>query len=118
MLTTRMLPFLYLSEAVQRTERLHNLEMKRQGIGHRTEVTVRDEVARRLEMRIVLLRDENTTLQERIGQRDSGIDQLTAQCDDLRLQLERSSEQCEEQETQLRAQARELLSLKVAFRAI
>ncbi len=89
---------LCLPGTMQRTENLHELDMEYQTCSHQTELVVKDEGARRLQLRNVLLQDENTSLQERIGQNNIRIGQLSAQYDDARLQLDNASEKHKEQE--------------------
>lgn len=80
---------------------------------HQTDLVVKDEEARRLKLRIVLLRDETATLRDQMAQKDSQIYTLSQQYDDIRAQLDRTNKTCAEQENQLRSQAREQASLKV-----
>ncbi len=98
---------------MQRTAKLHNLDIKHQNASHQRELVVKDEEARRIETRNVLLRNDNASLQDCIGQKESRINQLTGQCQGLRLQLDSASEACREQEMQMRIQTRELSTLKV-----
>jgi chromosome segregation ATPase len=94
-------------------EKLHDLDMKYNVVNHETELVVKEEEARRLKLRIVLMRDETDILKDQIAQRDYQIKQLNVDFDDLRLQLDSASEQMHEKELQLRAQSRQQANLKV-----
>ncbi|KAH8202295.1 hypothetical protein TruAng_003572 [Truncatella angustata] len=97
---------------LQRTEQLHKLEMKHQQGASRTDLLVKDEDVRRLKLRILTLRDENTTLRDQITQSNDENARLASQCDNLGAQLEAKIEVVRSQEKQLRKQEREFSSLK------
>lgn len=68
---------------------------------------------RRLKLRILTLRDENSTLRDEIDLNNDTSTELAARCDDLGAQLEAKIELVRTQEKQLRKQEREFTSLKV-----
>ncbi|CAN8105928.1 unnamed protein product [Discula destructiva] len=88
------------------------LDMKYQDSMHQTGLVVKDEEARRLELRVVVLRDEAATLRDQLADKDSRIRKLSQQHDDLCVQLERLNQTCAKQDTQLRSQARQQSELK------
>lgn len=94
-------------------EAIHNLGMKYQTTLHQTDLVVKDEEARRLKLRVVVLRDEAATLRDQMTDKDSKIRKLSQQNDDIHVQLDRMKQTCTSQETQLRSQARQQSELKV-----
>lgn len=80
---------------------------------HQTNLVVKDEEARRLKLRVVVLRDEAATLRDQVADKDSRIRKLSQQYDDIRVQLDQIKQTCINQETQLRSQARQQSELKV-----
>lgn len=98
---------------MKRAQLLHDLEMKHQhGAGH-SDLLIKDEDVRRLKLRILMLRDENTSLRDQITQNDDTNTILVTKCDDLSAQLEARMEVVRLQEKQLRKQEREFSSLNV-----
>ncbi|MDA4132533.1 MAG: hypothetical protein OK454_05325 [Thaumarchaeota archaeon] len=87
----------------------------RQG-GHQTDLVVKDEDARRLQVRIVLLRDEAATLKDQLAQKDANMSKLTRHYDDVCAKVDRLGQQCRDQETQLHTSTREHAELKVRLR--
>lgn len=92
--------------------------MKYQNTMNQTELVVKDEEARRLKLRVVLLRDEVATLRDQLADKDSRIRKLSQQYDEIRVQLDRMNQACMDQETQLRSQARQQAELKVRYTAL
>lgn len=80
---------------------------------HQTDLVVKDEEARRLKVRVVVLRDETAALRDQLADKDGKISKLSQQHDDIRVQLEHLNQTCASQETQLRSQARQQSELKV-----
>lgn len=98
---------------LQRTQAIHVLDLKYQDTTHQTNLVVKDEEARRLKLRVVVLRDEAATLRDQLADKDSRIRKLSKQYDDIRVQLDQLNQTCINQETQLRLQARQQSELKV-----
>lgn len=80
----------------------------------KTEAIVKDESARRLRLRILLLEGENDELHEQLGLADDRIDMLEQEGEELRAQSEETQENMRKQESELRVQTRELSNLKVS----
>jgi predicted nucleic acid-binding Zn-ribbon protein len=99
----------------KRTEQLHELEMKHQQGASESDLLIKDEDVRRLKLRILILRDENTTLRDQIIQSNDENAELTTQCEDLGAQLEAKIQVVRSQEKQLRKQEREFSNLKVRW---
>lgn len=95
---------------------LHDLELKHQKNGFESDILVKDEDLRRLRVRILLLRDENTALRVQVDLNNSGNTKLVAQCDDLKAQIEAKMAMIRSQEEQLRKQEREYSNLDVSVR--
>lgn len=68
---------------------------------------------RRLKLRSVLLRDENSSLKDQLAQKDVQIKTLGDQIDDVRGQLESVQQKCSRQEKIMQSQSREISNLKV-----
>ncbi|KAJ4395889.1 hypothetical protein N0V93_000104 [Gnomoniopsis smithogilvyi] len=96
----------------ERTEAIHVLDLKYRDTMHQTDLVVKDEEARRLKLRVVVLRDEVATLRDQLADKDSRIRELSQQYDDIVVQLDRVNQTCTTQETQLRSQARQQSELK------
>ncbi|KAI2638778.1 hypothetical protein GGS26DRAFT_542826 [Hypomontagnella submonticulosa] len=102
----------------KRGELLHSLELKHQKNGSDTELLIKDEDARRLRLRILMLKDENTSLRDQIALNNDVNTKLTTQRDDLRAQIEAKIEVVRSQEKQLRKQEREYSNLKAELQAM
>lgn len=102
----------------QGTEAIHVLDLKYHGIRHQTDLVVKDEEARRLKLRIVVLKDEVATLRDDLADKDHKIHTLSQQQDGIRAELERVNQTCATQESQLRLQARQYSELQVPEAAI
>lgn len=92
---------------------LHNLEVAYQVATHNTEFIIKDEGARRLRLRILLLENENDDLHEQLALADERVDTLEQEGDELQAELDTSREESQRREVELRSQARELNNLKV-----
>lgn len=93
---------------------LHDLELEHQKNGHNSEILVKDEDVRRLRVRILLLRDESTTLRDQVDINNSVNAKLVSRCDNLNTQLETKMAVARSQEEQLRKQEQEYSNLKVS----
>ena len=80
---------------------------------HQTDLIVKDEEARRLKLRVIVLRDEVAVLRDQLAEKDDRISNLSQQYDDIRAQLGRMNQTCQDQADQLRLQARQQSDLKV-----
>ncbi|KAI1756311.1 hypothetical protein F4782DRAFT_328106 [Xylaria castorea] len=102
----------------QRTQLLHDLELEHQKNGHDTEILVKDEDVRRLRVRILLLRDENTTLRDQVDLNTGANAKLVSRCDNLNAQIEAKAAIADSQEEQLRKQEREYSNLKAELQSM
>ncbi|OTB08963.1 hypothetical protein M426DRAFT_316255 [Hypoxylon sp. CI-4A] len=105
-------------DSEKRNELLHELELKHQMNTSGTELLVKDEDVRRLRLRILMLRDENTTLRDQISQNGEINSKLTAECDGLSAQIEAKMNIIRSQEAQLRKQEREYKNLNAELQAM
>ncbi|KAI3396274.1 hypothetical protein diail_12356 [Diaporthe ilicicola] len=96
----------------QRTEAIHVLDLKYRGAMHQTDLIVKDEEARRLKLRVIVLRDEVAALRDQLAEKDDRISNLSQQYEDIRTQLDRMNQTCQDQADQLRSQARQYSDLK------
>lgn len=80
---------------------------------HQTDIVVKDEEARRLKLRVIVLRDEVATLQDELADKDTKIHKLSQQYDDIRVQLDRVNQTCLSQETQIQSHMRQQSEFKV-----
>ncbi|KAI1762875.1 hypothetical protein GGR53DRAFT_398312 [Hypoxylon sp. FL1150] len=102
----------------KRKDLLHDLELKHQMNASGTEILVKDEDVRRLRLRILMLRDENTLLRDQIAHNNDTATKLTARCDGLSAQIEAKMDVIRSQEQQLRKQEREYSNLKAELHAM
>ncbi|KAI1745008.1 hypothetical protein F4680DRAFT_403993 [Xylaria scruposa] len=102
----------------QQTQALHDLELEHQKNGHDTEILVKDEDVRRLRVRILLLRDENTTLRDQVDLNTSANAKLVSRCDNLNAQIEAKAAAIRSQEEQLRKQEQEYSNLKAELQSM
>jgi hypothetical protein len=79
-----------------------------------TDIIIKDEGARRLRLRILMLENENDDLHEQLALGDDRIDVLEQESEELRGQLQQALEDVSRQETETRTQARDLQNLKVS----
>lgn len=98
---------------LQRTEAIHLLDLKYHGAMHQTDLIVKDEEARRLKLRVIVLRDEVAVLRDQLAEKDDRMSNLSQQYDDIRAQLDHMNQTCQDQADQLRTQARQHSDLKV-----
>jgi len=79
----------------------------------KADLIIKDEGARRLRLRILLLENENDELHEQLALADDRIDGLEQEGEDARAQLEVAQEDSHRFEAELRNQTRELKNLQV-----
>lgn len=101
-------------QRTQRTQLLHDLELKHQKNGYESDILLKDEDVRRLRVRILLLRDENTALRDQVDINTNTNAKLVSRCDSLNTQIEAKIAMARSQEEQLRKQEREFSNLKVS----
>ena len=89
------------------------LELAYQETLRNTDLIIKDEGARRLRLRILMLENENDDLHEQLALGDDRIDVLEQESGELRGLLRQAQEDVCRQETELRTQTRELQNLKV-----
>lgn len=95
------------------TSQLHSLEVAYLAATRNTESIIKDEGARKLRLKIMLLENENVDLHEQLALADERIDDLDQEADRLQTELDSAWQDLERQEVELRSQARESNSLKV-----
>ncbi|KAH6617322.1 hypothetical protein F5144DRAFT_586168 [Chaetomium tenue] len=108
-------------DSEERTETMHNLDMKYQQAIHECDLVVRTEEARRLKVRSMVLRDETSGAKDQLAQRDLRVKELVEQIEDVRSQLDSAHEKSRRQDNLMQSQAREITNLKEelsAFNAV
>ena len=80
---------------------------------HECDLLIKDEGARRLKLRSMVLDDETSALRDQLAQKDGRIKELFAQFDDVRSQLDGALEKSRRQDNLVQSQAREVANLKV-----
>ncbi|KAI1104775.1 hypothetical protein F4804DRAFT_306302 [Jackrogersella minutella] len=105
-------------EVEKRKELLHDLELKHQMNSSNTDILIKDEDVRRLRLRILMLKDENTSLRDQMAQNNDTNTQLTVQCAGLSAQIEAKMNVIRSQEQQLRKQEREYSNLKAELQVM
>ncbi|KAL1881436.1 hypothetical protein VTK73DRAFT_3954 [Phialemonium thermophilum] len=100
------------SKTTQRYEDVHDLDLQYQESRHQFSMVVKDEEARKLRLRTVLVHDDNGTLKEQLAQKRQDIKKLTERCDMLRDQLEAANQRSRQLEKQMRLRERELSALR------
>ena len=89
------------------------LDLKYRGAMHQTDLIAKDEEARRLKLRVIVLRDEVAVLRDQLAEKDDRISNLSQQYEDICAQLCRINQTRKDQEDQMRLQARQYSDLKV-----
>jgi chromosome segregation ATPase len=102
-----------LTKSYQHITKSQGLEMAYQEALWSADLIIKDESARRLRLRILLLENENNELHEQLALADDRIDGLEQEGEDIRAQLEVAQEDSGRHEAELRIQTRELKNLKV-----
>ncbi|UKZ79278.1 hypothetical protein TrVFT333_007028 [Trichoderma virens FT-333] len=90
------------ANSIERTTRLHALDLEYQQNRHKTDLIGRDEEARRLQLRVLLLRDENTRLQDKCAAKDAEIMALSRDGDQLRAELDGTKTEDRPKDTQIK----------------
>ncbi|AEO64578.1 uncharacterized protein THITE_2110863 [Thermothielavioides terrestris NRRL 8126] len=93
---------------------LHDLDMKYRHTIHGFDLVIKDEEARRLKLRSIVLRDEAMSLKDQLLSRDRRIKELEDRVDDVRGQLESAQEKARRQDRLMLTQSREIANLKVS----
>jgi chromosome segregation ATPase len=78
-----------------------------------TDDIVKDEAARRLRLRIILLENENDELHEQLAVGDERIDVAEQEIEELYEKLRLAQDDLSQKEAEMRSQAREVGNLKV-----
>lgn len=92
--------------------------MKHQREALESTIIVKDEKVRRTRVRSTMLRDDVATIRTQLSQQTDRYDKLSKQHTEARSKLVASTRKSDEQEKKLKAQAREILNLKVLDDAI
>lgn len=100
---------------VQHVSKTQRLDLAYQENLRNTEIIIKDEGARRLRLRILMLENENDELHEQLALGDDRNDVLEQTADELRGQLSEAQEHVRRQEVELRVRGRELVNLKVCW---
>ncbi|RBQ68578.1 hypothetical protein FVER14953_02580 [Fusarium verticillioides] len=103
------------TKSTERAARISDLELRHQDNVHQIDLTGRDEEARLLKLRLLTLRDENSSLKDRLVQRDALVKQITKKGKDVHAELAEAKGKLKAQEVQLRKQDNELEGLKVGY---
>ncbi|KAK1250679.1 hypothetical protein MKX08_010682 [Trichoderma sp. CBMAI-0020] len=88
--------------SIERTTRLHELDLQYQKSRHETDLINRDEESRRLQLRVFLLQDENAQLQDRCTAKDDEIKILSRGNDKLRVKLDEAKSQNTSEDEQMK----------------
>lgn len=110
---SRQITFTVIGKPMLTPPQSYSLEQAYQESIRNSDLINKDEAARRLRLRILLLEDENDELHEQLAIADDRIDGLEQECSELRKQLDKAEIETRRRETELRARARELSNLKV-----
>lgn len=81
----------------------------------KTDVIIREEAARRLRLKILLLENENNDLHDQLALADDRIDGLEQEGDEARAELDDARDDMQRQEAEFRTKTRELNILKVCL---
>ncbi|KAF5699781.1 hypothetical protein FGLOB1_11177 [Fusarium globosum] len=106
------------TKSTERAARISDLELRHQENVHQIDLTGRDEEARLLKLRLLTLRDENSSLKDRLVQRDALVKQMTKKGKDVHVELAEAKEKLKAQEMQLRKQGNELEGLKTEINSL
>ncbi|KAL5622970.1 hypothetical protein FOBRF1_002220 [Fusarium oxysporum] len=106
------------TKSTERAARISDLELRHQDNVHQIDLTGRDEEARLLKLRLLTLRDENSSLKDRLVQRDALVKQITRKGKDAHAELAEAKEKLKAQEMQLRKQGNELEGLKTEINTL
>ncbi|KAJ3524796.1 hypothetical protein NM208_g11910 [Fusarium decemcellulare] len=106
------------AQSTERATRINELDLKHQRNVHQMDLTNRDEEARLLKLRMLTLRDENSSLKDRLIQRDALVKQLTKQGNEAHVELRETKEKLKSQDVRLRKQDNELEALKTEINSL
>lgn len=81
----------------------------------KTDLIIKDEDARRLRLRILLLENENDDLHEQLVFSDDRIDGLEQEGNEARAELDDTRDDMQRQEAEFRSKTRELNLMKVCL---
>ena len=93
---------------------MSNLELKFNDKLHQIDLTVKDEEARRLQLQVLLLGNENNDLHDQLAAGDGRIDELEKEREDIHNQMTEAEENAHRLETELRLSDREVSNLRVS----
>jgi 21S rRNA (uridine2791-2'-O)-methyltransferase len=92
---------------------LHELDLKYRRSVHECDLLIKDEEARRLKLRSMVLRDEASLSKDQLSHRDVRIKELVEQTEDARNQLQSAEEKSRRQDMLIQTHSREIANLKV-----
>lgn len=92
---------------------LHDLDLKYRRSVHECDLLIKDEEARRLKLRSMVLRDEASLSKDQLSHRDVRIKELVEQTEDARNQLQSAEEKSRRQDMLIQTHSREIANLKV-----
>jgi hypothetical protein len=92
---------------------IHDLDLKHQGYLHQIELTQRDEDIRRLTIRLLLLRDNAASLQDRISTQEQEHRQLVRQRDQIAQALNKAEATADQYNARIEKQNNDIAHLKV-----
>jgi 21S rRNA (uridine2791-2'-O)-methyltransferase len=92
---------------------LHELDLKYRRSVHECDLLIKDEEARRLKLRSMVLRDEASLSKDQLSHRDIRIKELVEQTEDARNQLQSAEEKSRRQDMLIQTHSREIANLKV-----
>lgn len=88
--------------------------MEYQEATHKTRMVLRDEEARRLKLRSLLLQDDNAIIRDELGRKANLIKDLKAKLNSTQQQVDIWMDKARSTEKKVLSQARELANLKVS----
>lgn len=92
---------------------LHEMDTKYRESIHVCDLLVKDEEARRIKTRSMMLQNENSKLKDQLSQKDIYIKELVEQAGDVRAQLRSAQEKSRRQDKLVQSHSREIANLKV-----
>ena len=94
---------------------LHELEKKYLEASHQCDLIVKDEEKRREAVRAMIQRHDAESLKQQVSQKDTRINELVEQAQNLISQLTLAQDKSQRQDKLLQAHTREIRDLKVAY---
>ncbi|KAK5661639.1 hypothetical protein OQA88_9739 [Cercophora sp. LCS_1] len=104
-------------DSAKRADVIHDLEMKYQHHSHQTTLVVKDEESRRMKLRSMVLRDENSSLKDVTNKRENRIKDLLEEIKDTRSQMISLRDKCRRQDKVLQSQTRQIANLTTEIAA-